>query len=72
VRTELIDDMTKNIKRILGDSGFVQDQEIQAAMEDNKAVGLMDLEGSGDKESNIEDRNLDPEAGKAVAALKKG
>ena len=72
MRTQLIDDTKKCIKRMLGDSGFVRDQESRATLEDIEAAGYLDLEVSGDEESNVEDINSDPEAGKAVEALEEG
>jgi len=72
VRTKLIDDTKKRIKRMLRDSGFIQDQESRAALEDKEAEGYLDLEVSGDEESEVEDINSDPEAGEAVEALEEG
>jgi len=72
VRTKLIEDTKKHIKQMLRDSGFVQDQESRTALEDKEAAGYLDLEVSGDKESEVEDINSDPEAGEAVEALEEG
>ena len=69
MRTKLIDNMKKRIKRMLWDSRCVQDQESRAALEDKETAGYLDLEVSGDKESHVEDMNSDPEAGEAVRAL---
>ena len=72
MRTKLIEDTKKHIKQMLRDSGFVQDQESRTALEDKEAAGYLDLEVSGDKESEVEDINSDPEAGEAVEALEEG
>jgi len=69
VRTKLINDTKKRIKRMLRDSGFVQDQESRAVLEDKEATGYLDLEVSGDEESDVEDINSDPGAGEAVEEL---
>jgi len=57
---------------MLQDSGFIQDQESCAALEDTEAAVYMDLEVSGDEESGVEDDNSDPEAGDAVELLVEG
>ena len=54
---------------MLRDSGFVQDQESRAVLEDKEATGYLDLEVSGDEESDVEDINSDPGAGEAVEEL---
>ena len=72
MRTKLIDNMKNNIKRILRQSGFVQDQESCTALEDEEDAGYLDLEVSGDEESDIEDINSDAEVGEAVDALEEG
>ena len=69
MRNKLIDDTKKYIKRILRESGFIQDQESRTALEDNEATGYLDLEGSGNEESQVEDDNSDPEADEAVEEL---
>jgi len=56
----------------LRDSGFVQDQESRAYLEDKEAAGYQDLEVSWDEESDVEDINSDPEAGEAVETLDEG
>ena len=72
MRTTLIDHTKKPIKRTLQDSGFVQDQESHAALEDKEAAGYLDLEVSGNEESDVEDINSDPEAGESVETLNEG
>ena len=72
VRNKLIDDTKKRIKRMLRESGFIQDQESRTALEDKEAAGYLDLEVSGDEESQVEDNNSDPEAGEAVEGLEEG
>jgi hypothetical protein len=72
VRKKLVDDTKKRIKRMLRDSGFIQDQESRAALEDKEAAGYMDLQVSGNEESEEEGDNSDPEAGDTVEALEEG
>ena len=57
---------------MLQDSGFIQDHESCAALEDTEATAYIDLEVSGDEESGVEDDNSDPEAGDAVELLVEG
>ena len=72
VRKKLVDNTKKRIKRMLRDSGFIQDHESRAALEDTEAAAYIDLEVSGDEESRVEDNNSDPEAGDAVEPLEEG
>jgi len=51
------------------DIGFVQDQESRTGPEDNEATAYLDLEVSGDEESQMEDFNSNPKVGEAVEAL---
>ena len=69
VRNKLVDNTKKRIKRMLRDSGFIQDHESRATLEDTEAVAYMDLEISGDEESGVEDDNSDSEVGDAVQPL---
>ena len=62
MRPKLIDNTKRRIKRILWNSGFVQDLESCAAPEDKEAAGYLDLEVSGDEESHVENINSNPEA----------
>ena len=48
MRTKVIKDTKKHIKRMLQDREFVQDQESHAAREDKEAAGDMDLVVSQD------------------------
>jgi len=72
VRTKRIDDTPKGFKQMLRDSCFVQDQASRAPLEDKKGSGYLDLEVSGDEESDVEDINSDSEGGEAVEAVKEG
>jgi len=58
---------------MLQESGYIEKQESRTQLEDKEAVGYMDLEISGDEESEVKkDDNTDPEAGEAVGALEEG
>jgi len=72
VRTKLIDETKKYIKRMLQESRFVENQKSCAALEDKEATGYLDLEVSGNEESDVKDINSDPEVGEAVETLKEG
>ena len=45
---------------------------LKPALQCKEATGYLDLEGSGNEESELEDNNSDPEAGEAVEALEEG
>ena len=62
MRTKLLDDRKKGIKRMLRDSGFVQDPESRAPLEDKEITGYLDWEVSGNEASDVEHINSDPEA----------
>ncbi|KAG0125455.1 hypothetical protein HOY82DRAFT_616507 [Tuber indicum] len=72
VRVKLVDDTKRRIKKMLKESGFTQNQESRAPLKDKEAPGYMDLEVSGDEESEVEDDNSDPKAGDTVEALEEG
>jgi len=57
---------------MLWESGFVQDQESRAALEDIEAAGYQDLVVSEEKESDVEDINSDLEVDEVVEALEEG
>lgn len=67
-----MEDTKKRIKRMLRESGFVQDQESRAPLEDKEGAAYLELEISGDEESEVEDDNSDPEGGNEVEALEVG
>ena len=58
---KLVDDTKIRIKKILQESGHIPDWESCAPLEDKQAIGYMDLEVSGDKESEVEDNDKEPE-----------
>jgi hypothetical protein len=68
VREKLVEDTKKRIKKLLRESGLIPDQESRAPLEDREAAGYLDLEISGNEESEVEDVHSDPEAGEAVEA----
>ena len=72
MREKLVDDTKNRIKRMLRDTGFIQDHESRATLEDTEAAAYMDQEVSGNAESEVEDDNSDLEAGDAVELLKEG
>ncbi|KAG0125163.1 hypothetical protein HOY82DRAFT_616988 [Tuber indicum] len=72
VRIKVVDDTKKRIKKMLWEGGFIQDQESRAPLEDKEAVAYMELEISGDEESEAEVDNSDPEGGEDVEALEEG
>ena len=58
---------------MLRESVYIEYQESHTPLEDKDAVEYMDLEVSGDEESEGKnDDNTDPEAGDAVRALEEG
>ncbi|KAG0138784.1 hypothetical protein HOY82DRAFT_595296 [Tuber indicum] len=69
VRKKLADDTKKHIKKMLREGGYIQDQESRAPLEDKEAAAYMELEISGDEESEAEEDNSDPEGGDDVEAL---
>ena len=54
---------------MLRESGHIPDQESCAPLEDKEAIGYMDLEVSGNKESKVEDDDTEPDEGDTVGAL---
>ena len=72
MRKKLVDDTKLRIKKILPASGHIPDQESRAPLEDKEAIGYIDLEVSGDKESEVEDDDTEPDEGDTVGALEEG
>ena len=67
---KLVDDTKLRIKKMRRESGHIPDQESRAQLEDKKAIEYMDLEVSGDEESEVEDDDTEPDEGDTVGALK--
>ena len=72
MRKKLVDDTKLRIKKMLRESGHIPDQESRAPLEDKEAIGYMDLELSGDEESEVEDDDTEPDEGDTVGALEEG
>ena len=72
MRKKLVDDTKLGIKKMLQESGHILDQESRAPLEDKEAIGYMDLEVSGDEESEVEDDDTEPDEGDRVGALEEG
>ncbi|KAG0643032.1 hypothetical protein HOY80DRAFT_1034790 [Tuber brumale] len=71
VQKKFIEDMKKQIKHLLYENGVIQDHESRTPLEDPEAEGYLELEVSGDEESESED-NSDLEAGVEVNRLVEG
>ena len=69
---KLVDDTKLGIKKMLRESGHIPDQESPAPLENKEAIGYMDLEVSGDEESEVEDDDTEPGEGDTVGALEEG
>ena len=72
MRNKLVDDTKLRIKKMLRESRHIPDQESRAPLEDKEAIGYMDLEVSGDEESEVEDDDTEPDEGDTVVALEEG
>ena len=70
MKKKLVDYTKISIKKILQESGHIPDHESHAPLEDNEAIGYMDFEVSGDKESEVKDDDTEPDEEDAVGALK--
>ena len=57
---------------MLRESGHIPNQESRVPLEDKEAIGYMDLEVSGDEESEVEDDDAEPDEGNTVGALEEG
>ena len=69
MKKKLVDNTKICIKKMLRESGHIPDQESRAPLEDKEAIGYMDLEFSGDEESEVEDDDTEPDEEDAVGAL---
>ena len=70
MKETLIEDTKKTIKKMLQESRYIKNQESCVPLEDKGAVGYLDLEVSGNDESEVEDDNdREPEVEEAVGAL---
>ena len=72
MQKKLVGDTKIRIKKMLRESEQIPDQESRAPLEDREAIGYMDLEVSGDEESEVEDDDTEPEEGDTVGALEEG
>ena len=70
VKKKLVDDTKICIKKMLRESGHILDQESRAPLEDKEAIGYMDLEVSGDEESEVEDDDTEPDEEDAVGSFR--
>ena len=57
---------------MLPESGHIPYQGSRVPLMDKEAMGYMDLEVSGDKESVVEDDNTEPDEGDTVGACEEG
>ena len=57
---------------MLRESGHIPDQESRTPLKNKEAIGYMDLKVSGDKESEVEDDNTEPDKGDTVGAIEEG
>ena len=69
MRKTLVNDTKLRIKKMLQESRHIPDQEFCAPLEDKEAIGYMDLEISGDEESEVEYDDTEPDKGDIVGAL---
>lgn len=70
MKETLIEYTKKTIKKVLQESGYIENQESCVPLEDKGAVGYLDLEVSGNDGSEVEDDDdRDPEVEEAVGAL---
>ena len=72
MQKKLVDDTKLRIKKMLRESGHIPDQEPRTPLEEKEAIGYMDLEVSGDEESEVEDDDTEPDEGDTVGALEEG
>ena len=72
MRKKLVDDTKLCTKKRLQESGHIPDKESRAPLEDKEAIGYIDLEVSGDEESEVEDDDTEPDEGDTVGALEEG
>ena len=57
---------------MLQEGRFIGNQESHTALKNKEAAGYLDLEVSGDEESEVENNNSDPEGGEAVEGVEEG
>jgi len=57
---------------MLQKSGYIEDQESSAPLEDREAIGYLNLEVSEDEESEVEDNDTEPEDEDPAGALVEG
>ena len=72
MRKILCDDTKLRIKKMLWESRHIPDHESRVPLEDKETIGYMDLEVSGDEESEVEDDDTEPDEGDTVGAREEG